>query len=400
MRLLCLTAAALAAAGGLCAQPGERRAALAKALEDGVVVLFGRTAAEHLDPQSGFRQQPDFLYLTGWREPGAALLLDGAREAIFLPRNNPARERYTGRMTGAADPGAPAATGFKTVLPLEKLEAELARELERYPKIYTVGESATARLKALAPLREVASAASAIARLRMKKSPEEQEAVRRALEVSMEAHRAAWKRAAPGLYEYQVAATLVSAFMERGCEGSAYPPIVASGPNAVILHYERNSRRMEPGELLLVDAAASCADYAGDITRTIPLDGKFTRRQREVYEIVLGAQKAAIAAVKPGVTLANLTKTAREHMDKRGGLGKYFTHGIGHHLGLEVHDAADTAAPLAEGMIVTIEPGLYIPEEKLGVRIEDVVLVTAEGARVLTSALPSEPEAIEKALAK
>ena len=168
----------------------------------------------------------------------------------------------------------------------------------------------------------------------------------------------------------------------------------------MILHYEQNVRRMERGELLLVDAAASCAGYAADITRTIPLDGKFSKRQREVYDVVLGAQKAAIEKVKPGVTLAALTDTARQYMERHGGLGKYFIHGIGHHLGLEVHDAADNAAPLAEGMVVTIEPGLYIPEEKLGVRIEDVVLVTASGARVLTSALPREPAAIEKAMAK
>ena len=400
MRPLCLIAAALAAAGALCAQPGERRAALAKALDDGVVVLFGRTAGEQHDPRAGFRQQSDFFYLTGWQQPGAVLLLDPAREAIFLPRHNTVRERYTGRMTAAEDADARAATGFETVLPLEKLEAELARELERYPKIYTVGDAATARLKALAPLREVAPASPAITKLRMKKSPAEQAAIQRALDVSMEAHRAAWKRAAPELHEYQIAATLVNAFMERGCEGSAYPSIVASGPNAVVLHYEQNARRMERGELLLVDAGASCAGYAADITRTIPLDGRFGKRQREVYEVVLGAQKAAIAKVKPGITLAALTDTAREYMERHGGLGKYFIHGIGHHLGLEVHDAADTAAPLAEGMVVTIEPGLYIPEEKLGVRIEDVVLVTAEGARVLTSGLPREPGAIEKAMAK
>ncbi len=400
MRSLCLIAAALAAAGGECAQTGERRAALAKALDDGVVVLFGRTAAEGDDRHAGFTQQSDFYYLTGWRQPGAVLLLDAARQTLFLPRHNSVRERYTGRMTAAEDADARGATGFDSVLPAEKLESELARELERYAKIYTVGDQAAARLRALAPLREVASASPAIARLRMKKSPAEQAAIQHALDVSMEAHRAAWKRAAPGLYEYQIAATLVNAFMERGCEGSAYPSIAASGPNAVILHYEQNTRRMESGELMLVDAGASCAGYAGDITRTVPLDGKFTKRQREVYEVVLGAQKAAIDKVKPGVTLAALTDTARQYMERHGGLGKYFTHGIGHHLGLEVHDAADNAAPLAEGMVITIEPGIYIPEEKLGVRIEDVVLVTAAGGRLLTSALPREPEAVEKAMAK
>jgi Xaa-Pro aminopeptidase len=179
----------------------------------------------------------------------------------------------------------------------------------------------------------------------------------------------------------------------------------------VVLHYSRNRRRMDSGELLLMDVAAECAGYTSDITRTIPVGGKFSKRQKEIYDIVLGAQKAAIAAVKPGMTIGKTTpnsiyKIALDYISTHGKdlhgdpLGKYFTHGIGHHVGLEVHDASDTYAALEAGMVITVEPGIYIPEEELGVRIEDVVLVTETGAKVLSARLPRETEEIEKAIAK
>jgi Xaa-Pro aminopeptidase len=241
----------------------------------------------------------------------------------------------------------------------------------------------------------------------MTKSPEEIALIQRATDITLEGHRAAWQRAAPGLYEYQVAATMSEVYADAGCERSAYAPIVGSGPNSVYLHYSRNSRHMDSGEVLLMDVAAECAGYASDITRTIPVGGKFTPRQREIYEIVLGAQKAAIAAVKPGMTLSKTTpntlyKVAFDYINSHGKdlhgerLGKYFTHGIGHHVGLDVHDASDPSAPLEAGMVITVEPGIYIPEENLGVRIEDVVLVTPHGAKVLSASLPREPDEIEK----
>jgi Xaa-Pro aminopeptidase len=168
---------------------------------------------------------------------------------------------------------------------------------------------------------------------------------------------------------------------------------------------------MERGDLLLVDAAAECAGYAADITRTIPVGADFSARQREIYEIVLGAQKAAIAAVKPGAYIGgpgrpSLVKAAMDYIDSHGKdlhgerLGKYFTHGISHHIGLDVHDASDNGVPLEEGMVISVEPGIYIPEENIGIRIEDMVLVTKDGARVMTAALPREAAEIEKAIRK
>lgn len=395
-------AAALFAAGGVLWPAADeyprRRAALASALQDGAVVVFAATDEAAGDHRTGFRQDAGFYYLSGWEEPGAALLIGPETDTLFLPKPEAKRETYHGPMLDPADPGAPAATGFRSVLPVERLESELARVLKRRRRVYTVGEAATARLRRAFPLREVAGAGEALTRLRMTKSEAEIALIRRAAEATMEAHRAAWRRTAPGVYEYQVAAALAHSWTENGCERAAYAPIAASGPNAVVLHYFRNRRRMEAGELLLIDAGAECAAYASDVTRTVPVSGRFTARQRQLYEAVLGAQQAAIAAVKPGAVLADLTRAAREHLDANGGLGKYLTHRVSHHVGLEVHDPADLAAPLGENMVITIEPGVYIPEENLGTRIEDMVRVTKTGAEVMTAALARAPDEIERAM--
>jgi len=405
-------------------QYSARRADLRKSLGDGVTVLFGRTEDREEDLRTGFFQESNFYYLTGWQEPGAILLLAPLpedskapgydakaklpREILFLPERNPDQEKWTGRKLGPSDPDAKNITGVDAVMPAERFESELRRVLEAYPRIYTlVDQPSTARLKQLAPLRDISGAALAIAKLRMHKSPEEIALIQHATDVTLEAHRAAWQRAAPGIYEYQIAAAMLDVYEDAGCERSAYAPIVGSGPNSVYLHYSRNSRRMDGGEVLLMDVGAECAGYASDITRPVPVSGKFTHRQREIYEIVLGAQKAASAAVKPGQSLSktvpnSLYHIAYDYIDSHGkdlhgdSLGKYFTHGLGHHVGLDVHDAYDPSVPLDAGMVITIEPGIYIPEENLGVRIEDMVLVTEHGGKLLSGALPREPGEIEK----
>jgi Xaa-Pro aminopeptidase len=417
MRLVGFVAALLAAHGSLCAASApyqHRREELRKALKNGVTVLFGRSARDSSDLRSGFFQEPNFYYLSGWMEPGAILLLgpQEPREILFVPRRDPDEEIWTGRKYGPDDPEIRALTGFENVMPAEKFESEFRRVIEQYPKLYALTDRPeAAKLRALAPLRDVLNAATEIAKLRMEKSAEELVLMQKAVDATLAAHRAAWKRAAPGLYEYQVAATMESVYLDKGCERSAYAPIVGSGPNATVLHYSRNSRRMDRGELLLMDVGAECEGYAADITRTIPLGGKFTPRQREIYDIVLGAQNAVLAAVKPGMTIGKTTpnslyKIAYDYINTHGkdrhgeSLGKYFTHGISHHIGLEVHDASDTSAPLKEGMVISVEPGIYIPEESIGVRIEDEVLVTRDGARLLTAAVPRDPAEIERALAR
>jgi Xaa-Pro aminopeptidase len=368
-----------------------RRDALRKAIPEGVIVLSG-AVTDPEDLRSPFFQEPNFYYLTGWTEPGARLLIDAHRQILFLPGHDRRRELVDGPHAAADDPGIEEITGFETVLPVDRFDEELR----------AAGEPASAR-----------TIEQALVRMRMKKSPAEIALLERSVEATIAAHLAAWKRAAAGMYEYQVAALMTSVYLDRGCERSAYAPIVGAGPDGLILHYNRNSRRLEHGELLLMDVGAECAGYAADVTRTIPVDGHFTPRQRELYDIVLGAQRATIAAVKPGMAIGrthsqpnSLYHVAYEYLNSHGRdlhgelLGKYLIHGVSHHIGLEVHDASDIDAPLEEGMVISVEPGLYIPEEQMGIRIEDMVLVTRNGARVLTAALPREAAEIERIMAR
>jgi Xaa-Pro aminopeptidase len=384
-----------------------RRANLRKSL-DGVVLLAART--EGRDEVFRVDQEPNFYYLTGLSDPDGRLLITPSREILFLPHHNERREHFMGKRSSAEDSDVHSLTGFEEVLPIERFEIELDQALSANEKVYAIANTPFAeKLKSVHPFRDISDAAPVIAKLRMKKSPAELAAIQHATDVSLEAHRAAWKRMAAGLYEYQLEATLVNTFLENGCEGVSYAPIVGSGPNSTVLHYSANHRRADRGEVVVIDSAAQCDGYASDITRTSPVGGKFSSRQREIYEIVLGAQNAAIAAAKPGIRLSgptdSLTKIAKDYMDAHGKdlhgepLGKYFIHGIGHQVGLQVHDAG-VDGPLEAGMVVTIEPGIYIPEENIGVRIEDVILVTENGAKLLSAALPREPDEIEKAVAK
>jgi Xaa-Pro aminopeptidase len=382
-----------------------RRAALRQSL-DGTLLLMGQT--EGRDALFGFAQDSNFYYLTGWTEPGAALLMTPTREVLLLPHHDAVAERYHGKRWSSEDAGVQSFTGFEDVLPIEKLESQLDQSLSDRERVYSSGTAAV-QLRSRYPFRDISEAAPLVTKLRVKKSAAELAAIQYATDISIEAHRAAWKRIVAGQYEYQVAATFSNSFLEAGCERPAYAPIIASGPNGAILHYSSNHRRMDRGEAVVMDAAAECDGYASDITRTIPVGGKFSARQREIYEIVLGAQKAAIAAIKPGARLSGtgdtLTKVAKDYIDAHGkdlhgeALGKYFTHGIGHQVGLEVHDP-NVDTPLEAGMVITIEPGIYIEEEHLGVRIEDVLLVTEKGSTVLSAALAKEPDEIEKAVAK
>jgi Xaa-Pro aminopeptidase len=400
-----------------------RRANLRKSIPDGILVLFGNKESEDL--HDAFFQQTDFYYLTGWEEPGAILVLTpepqkdspgydqratAPREILLLPQRVPSQEKWTGRKLGPDDADAPSATGFAAAMPAERFESELRALLEIYPNLYAL-DSANALLARIAPLRIVLDARLPIARLRMEKSPAEIAAIQKATDASIDAHRAAWKAIKAGQYEYQIAALMVGTYMNEGCRRSAYAPIVGSGPNSSTLHYSRNSRRMDAGEVTVMDVAAECDNYASDITRTVPVGGKFTPRQREIYDVVLGAQRAAIAAAKPGMTFGRTTpdslyKIAFDYINTHGKdlhgqpLGQYFTHGLSHHVGLDVHDAFDPTEALKPGMVITIEPGVYIPEENIGIRIEDVILVTETGAKVLSGALPTGPDEIERALAQ
>jgi Xaa-Pro aminopeptidase len=408
----------------------ERRAKLIAAV-NAPVVLFGYTGHEEANPSYVFMQEENFYYLTGHNEEGAALLLvpesaeekgwTGAREILYLPPRDLRQERWNGQRIGPDDPGIQEKTGFVRVETFAKLHDTLASLAKNYPEIYTElpgphdeGYPHAANwskwVKDAVPQASITDVSSAVGTLRAVKSPGELALIQKAIDPSIDAHLEAMKMVRPGLYEYQVAAKMVEIHEFAGCETEAYSPIVGTGFNSTVLHYNKVDRRIEDGDIVLLDVGGQYSGYASDITRTIPANGKFTPRQREIYEIVLGAQNAAMEALKPGMTFGgkdekSLQKIAMDYIDAHGkdkegrSLGRYYIHGLSHHVGLNVHDPSGPSRPLEPGMVITIEPGIYIPEENLGVRIEDDVLITATGYKQLTARLPRSVDEIEKIMA-
>jgi Xaa-Pro aminopeptidase len=241
-----------------------------------------------------------------------------------------------------------------------------------------------------------------VGRLRQVKEPGEVELMRRAIAITAEGIRRAASTLRPGLSEGALDGVVYAAFRGQGAEGVAFPSIVGSGFNATTLHYDQNAGSCVEGELVVVDVGARYGYYCGDLTRTLPVSGRFTDRQRALYEVVLNAHDLVAAAIRPGVTLADLRRVAFEAIDGSplrgadgGPLGQHFIHGIGHFLGLEAHDPGSESDALEPGMVITNEPGIYIPGESLGIRIEDDYLVTDEGAENLSAGLPTRPEEIE-----
>jgi Xaa-Pro aminopeptidase len=409
----------------------ERRAKLIAAI-NAPVVLFGYTGHEEANPSYVFMQEENFYYLTGHDEEGAALLLvpesaaqknwSGAREILYLPPRDLAEERWNGPRMGPEDPGILDKTGFARVETFAKLHDTLTALAKDYPEIYTElpgphdeGYPHAANwskwVKDAAPQASVKDVSSAVGTLRAIKSPGELALMQKAIDPSVDAHLEAMKMIRPGLYEYQVAAKMVEIHAYAGCETEAYSPIVGTGIDSTVLHFNKLDRKIEDGDIVLMDVGGQYSGYASDITRTVPANGKFTPRQREIYEIVLGAQNAALAALKPGMTLGgkdstSLQKIAMDYIDSHGkdldghSLGRYYIHGLSHHVGLDVHDPSGPSRPLEPGMVITIEPGIYIPDEKLGVRIEDDVLITPTGYKQLTARLPRSPDEIEKIMAE
>ena len=396
------------------------------------VVLFGYTGNEEANPSYVFMQEENFYYLTGHNEEGAALLLlpesagqngwTGAREILYLPPRDLAKERWNGTRMGPDDPGIQEKTGFARVESFVKLRDALATLAKNYPDLYTElpgphdeGYPHAANwsewVKGAAPQVSLKDVSSAVETLRAIKTPGELALIQKAIDPSIDAHFEAMKMMRPGIYEYQVAARMVEIHAYAGCETEAYAPIVGTGFDSTVLHYNKLTRRIEDGDIVLMDVGGQYSGYASDITRTIPANGKFTQRQREIYEIVLGAQDAAMQAVKPGMTLGgqgptSLQKIAMDYIDSHGkdkegrSLGRYYIHGLSHHVGLNVHDPSGPPRPLEPGMVITIEPGIYIPEENIGVRIEDDVLITPTGYKQLTARLPRSAEEIEKIMAE
>ena len=398
----------------------QRRRELAAKRSEGAIVLFGVSEDEGRLGPGPLVQESNFYYLSGCREPGAALLIEPAgegrpyRETLFLEKANGTDQEWNGPRIDPASDAAQADTGFAEVLETKELSRRLKGASKQYGRVYTLlgkalvarpaAPDAEARLEELGVESDPYDVRSTLAEMRLIKSPGEVRLIEQAVAASAAAHRAAWRALRPGFAEYEVYAEMSRAMILRGALRPAYPPIIASGRNATILHYVSLTRKIHPGELVLMDVGGQLGGYSADLTRTVPADGRFTKRQREIYDWVLEAQQKAIAAARPGATLAgpgSLTELAQQVFEsKKRGLSERFRHSVGHFVGLDVHDPSPLSTPLAEGMVITIEPGLYLPEEGAGIRIEDMLLITEDGARVLSADLPRDAAEIERAMAE
>jgi Xaa-Pro aminopeptidase len=421
----------------------RRRQQLLAELDGGVMVAFAAApTVRNNDVTHEFRQDSDFHYLTGFDEPEAALVLVGGeapRSVLFVRPRDPEREVWDGDRRGVE--GA-AELGFHEARSMHELDELLPRLLLGRTCLFARFEDEAlldARLaKALRNARregrrgaayptQIVDSATLVHEMRRKKEGPELALLERAIAITGDAHLQAMARAAPGVYEYEIEAVLRAAFRAHGSERVAYEPIVGSGNNATVLHYVKNHRQMLDGELLLIDAGCEFGYYAADITRTFPVNGRFSPAQREVYEVVLAAQKAAIAQAGPGATLEHvheaatrciceglvalgaLAGSARE-VETEGRYKRFFMHKTSHYLGMDVHDVGryfdgGRPRPLEPGVVITVEPGLYfgrdadVPERYrgIGVRIEDDVLIERAGARVLSHNVPKDPDDVEQA---
>jgi Xaa-Pro aminopeptidase len=425
-----------------------------------------------LDVDYEYRQDSNLLYLTGIDQQDTILILmpgnQTRKEVLFIREADARREHWNGHSLTPAE--ATAQSGIQTVMTVDQFEPFVAAMFSKRPMggspaefeaFFSALTTNRARLAVLLEPQPTTSAPAGPARqfavslrdrffgfsvmdatpvvygLRQVKSPFEQEIMRKSLAISNEAHKAGMKEAAPGKYEYEVESAIEAVYLKHGAMSWGYPSIVGSGPNATILHYEKSSRKMEPGDLLLVDAAANFQGYTGDITRTYPINGTFSREQRDIYEIVLAAQEAGMKAAKAGNKVADIQAACDDIL--RGGLvrlglvtdpkGQQFkmwsTHGVTHMIGMDVHDVGTTST-LASGMTFVIEPGIYIREavlenlsktpenlafidkvrpvvqkyRNIGVRIEDSFLLTETGLERLSSGVPRTIDEIESFLKK
>jgi Xaa-Pro aminopeptidase len=410
----------------------ERRAKLAAQI-DGPILLWGYTGREEVSEAYVFAQEENFYYLTGHNEDGAGLIIFPAKHApaaptdlpteiLFLPAKDPAKEKWNGVRMSPSDPGIEARTGFASVQNFSGMRAVIEHLAPSYANFYTIlpyekeeggyphEKQVVDWLELVLPQAKLKDIRASIETLRQIKSPGELEFLQQAIDLSLDAHIAAFKMMRPGLFEYQIAAKMVEVHAMGGSEAEGYAPIVGAGPNSTALHYDKLARKIQDGDIVVMDVGAQYSGYSADITRTIPANGKFTPRQREIYEIVLGAQNAALAAMKPGEDVCrkgnkSAYRIAYDYINSHGKdlhgkpLGQYFIHGLSHNIGLNVHDPGSACEPLRPGMVVTNEPGIYIPEENLGVRIEDDVLITETGNKLLSARLPRSPDEIERIMA-
>jgi Xaa-Pro aminopeptidase len=395
-------------------------------VKTGLVILFG-----DVDAPAGthFRQDNDFFYFTGVEDTGAVLVMAPAAEqaVLFLPEQS-AREIMVDGPNLIKDPGARAKTGFNEIFPVSFLDEFLARRLPQSGGVFHLrlsprdtmdlsrsetglmdGRRARShyndqlsadryrigKLRERYPQMELRDVTPIVDGLRVIKSAEEIEILRRNGRISAEGVRQAMLATRPGVFEYEIEAAAMAVILKGGARGAAYAPIVGSGPNSCIWHYDLNSRRVEPQDVVLMDFGGDLDHLTMDITRTWPASGRFTAEQKAVYQTVLEVEKACIEAYRPGATVADVRAHVAGVLRAKGIDPRGLEGGFGHGVGLCVHDVP-LGGVLKEGMVFAIEPALYDPAKGFGVRIEDTVLITASGCDVLTRGVPKEIEEVEK----
>ncbi len=435
-----LTAFSLCCVSSLTAQAGSpagpvpverltaRRDGLARVMGSGIAVLRSsqeRNIEGDYPQDSDYRESNDFFYLTGIESKDSWLLVvadsgQATRVTLYLPARNPQSERWTGPTLG---PGAEAAalTGITDVRSADSAEAQIqgalqARTFSRKGGSLFVDRSERARQDTYLTrlvfsgerddfMLPALNLPAVVAQLRLVKDDDEVRRMRAAINLTAESLVDAMRVIKPGMTEYQVEALIEDGFRSRGAERRGFPSIIGSGPNSTTLHYDKNRRTIAAGDMVVMDVGGEYGYYSADVTRTVPIDGRFTPRQRAIYELVLATQQVGIDSVRPGMTVGRLNQIARDYMKAHSGTlcgattcDAYYIHGLSHWLGMDVHDVGDYTTPFAPGMVITVEPGIYIPDEQLGVRIEDDVLVTATGHDLLSSKAPRSPDEIEKTM--
>ena len=421
-----------------------RRNLFAQALAGGVAVVpAARHATRNADTEYEYRQNSDFFYLTGFTEPEAVLVLApgraGEKSVLFLRARDRAQEIWTGRRLGIE--GALAELGVDAAYPIEELAERLPGLIVGSPTLYyqlgldepldrvllAAVKEARHRVRrgGVAPLSFV-DPGTVLHEMRLHKTPDEVEVMRRAAAATLAGHEAGMRATRPGLWEYELEAVIEYQYRLAGANDLAYPSIVAGGANATILHYNTNRDRLKAGDLVLVDSGAEADLYASDVTRTWPVNGRFSAEQRALYDIVLAAQKAGIEQVRPGrsynayheaavrvlteglIDVGLLAGSVDELIENKK-FADFYPHRTGHWIGLDVHDVglyktdADEYRALEPGMVMTVEPGLYVqadlevPErwKGIGIRIEDDVLCTNGDPDVITAAIPKEAAELE-----
>ena len=426
------------------------RAQLKKFIEsigpDSIAIIpAAHEATRSYDTEYKFRQDSDFAYLTAFPEPDAIAVLDPSSKkpyTLYVRPRDPEMETWFGRREGVD--GAVKNHKADRALPIDKFASDLVKLIDGHDKLYYrfgvdekldlqilryLSTQRQRRLKSPYPPHTIVDPTILIHEMRLHKTPEEVGFMQKAATISCEAHILAMQKTKPGMNEFQVESLIEAYMRENGASGVAYNSIVGGGENATILHYVENNRPLKDGDLLLVDAGAEYNGYAADITRTFPVNGRYSKAQREVYDVVLDVQMQCIEATKTGNTVMKrqelsielltegmkklgLLKGKTKDLIKKRSFMKYYMHGVGHYLGMDVHDAgryftdqiAKNSRPFAPGMVLTVEPGLYIPPDDksapskyrgIGIRIEDDVVVTVDGNLNLTAKVPKHPDEIE-----